>query len=137
MGRFFTQAEAKSFAEADDSSVIPPGDYRMKIVAIDPKEDDPDVRCFKLKVLDGPYKGRIVRTWASTAPDRMWAFKKMMSDIVVDPNQLQLEDIEGHVFKVNVNEYKRKDNGETANGVVRLSPWDGDDERVPWDEDDD
>lgn len=136
MSKLLTAAEARAFEEADIESLIPADEYRVKITSIEPKEDNPDTKCFKFKVVSGPFARRQLRAWPSTAPDLIWTLKRLIGDVVVDPNELQLEDLEGHVFNATVTVEARKDNGENTNRVTRLTPCvtDGDDESVPWDD---
>jgi hypothetical protein len=136
MTKMLTQAEAKAYEETDTESLIPAGDYKVKITSIEAKEGKPETKCFKFKVMSGDYARRQLRAWPSTAPDLIWTLKKLIGEVVVDPIQLQLEDLEGHIFKASVTIEPRKDNGESTNRVVRLTPWDGGTESVPWDGED-
>jgi hypothetical protein len=122
MGTFLTPTEAKAFAETDAENLIPAGTYQVKILSIEPKMDNPDVKCFAFKITSGPYTRRELRAWPNTAPDLIWTLKKLIGEVVVDANELQLEDLEGHVFEAEVRVETRKDNGEKVNRVVRLLP---------------
>jgi hypothetical protein len=137
MTNLLTQAEANAFIKADIENLVPVGDYKVKITSIEPSESDPDRKCFKFKVLSDPYRGRVLRAWPSTAPDLIWTLKKLIGEVVVDPNQVQLEDLEGHVFMAEVSQRKRSDTGEMTYDVVRLTPWVGDREPARSDEDED
>jgi hypothetical protein len=138
MSKFLTSAEARAYEEADIENLIPEGKYRVKILSVEPKESNPDTRCFRFKVVGGPYAGRQLRAWPSTAPDLIWTLKRLIGDIVVDPTALQFEDLEGHVFEADVTVEMRKDTGEKTNRVSRLTSCDDDDddESTPWDDED-
>jgi hypothetical protein len=123
--KFFNEDEAKAFVDAGDNT-IPEDDYLLRVMSIEPKDSDPNIKCFTFKVARGPYAGRKLRAWPSTADGMMWTMTKLIGDVVGEPRQLQYEDLEGHVFKAEVSVEKRKDNGEKTNRVLRLHSWDGD-----------
>ena len=127
MSKLLTQKEAQNYIDAVTENLIPAGDYKVKITSIEPADRDPERKCFKFKVISGDYAGRQLRAWPSTAPDKIWTLKKLIGEVVVDPNQVQLEDLEGHIFKAEVTVDVRKDTLEKTNHVVRLTSWAGDD----------
>ena len=135
MSKFLTATEAKAFNDTDVEGLVPEGSYRVRVLLIEPKEGDPSIKAFKFKVLDEPAKGRTLRAWPSTAPDKIWTMKKLIGAVVVDPVELELEDLEGHIFMAEVKVETRRDNGELTNRVVRLLPLD--DAAVEAAEDDD
>ena len=136
MTNLMTKAEAEAFKDAVIDNLIPAGTYRVKITSIEPLEDNPERKCFKLKVVSGDYAHRQLRAWPSTAPDLIWTMRKLIGEVVEDPTEVQLEDLEGHVFMAEVTQRKRTDNGEMTNDVARLTSCVADTHAVPWDEED-
>jgi len=106
----------------DLDSLIPAGVYPVKLVSIDPKDSDPDVLCFKLRITSGAYVGRHIRTWVGKDPARVWQLKKLLAGVVKDPAEVEYEDLEGHHFKAEVSIDTRTDNGEKVNRILRLIP---------------
>jgi hypothetical protein len=137
MSKLLTAAEAEAFDEADVEGLITAGEYRVKIMSIEPKESNPDTKCFKFKVMSGPFRGRVLRAWPRTAPNLIWTLKRLIGEVVEDPAELQLEDLEGHIFMADVTVEERKDNGENTNRVTRLTALAGNGGEAASDDDED
>ena len=123
MTNLLTKEEAHAYANADVDSLIPAGMHKVLLTTIEPRDDRPEVKCFKFKVLSDAYRGRVLRAWPSTHPDMIWTLRRLIGDVVVDPTTVQLEDLEDHVFSAKVTIEQRRDNGEPANRIERLLPW--------------
>jgi len=126
MSKFLTDAQAEAFENADVENLVPAGEYIVEIMSVEPQEHDADIHVFKFEITSGEFTGRQLRAWPSTELEKIWTLKKLIGEVVVDAASLQLEDLEGHVFKAEVSVEKRKDNGEKTNRVLRLHSWDGD-----------
>ena len=122
MSKFFTKEEAARFEQAGDEPPIPADGYLLRILSVEPSRRDPDTKVFTFEVASGEYAGRILRAWKGTGPKQMWALKKLIGEIVVDPAELELADLEGHVFAGEVTVEERKDGEGTVNRVERLTP---------------
>lgn len=118
-----TKAQARAFDQADIGGLIPQGEYKVKIVTIDPLENEPERFCFKLKIMSGDYVGRTVKAWASTTPDKIWTLKKLIGEVVIDAASLELDDLEGHIFTAHVTHRKRTDTGDLVTDVQKLTEW--------------
>ena len=120
----------------DLGGLVPEGDYKVRILSVEPKESNANVLIIKHKIMAGPQAGRQLGAWPNIAPDLIWTFKNYVKEVVPDPANLQFEDLEGHIFMAHVTVETRKDNGEKINRVERLSPWVGDDDTPPTHADD-
>jgi len=123
--------EAYEAWKDDLASLVPEGDYRVRILSVEPKDSNPNVLCIKHKIMSGPQAGRQLSAWPNIAPDLVWTFKNYVKEVAPDPANLQFEDLEGHIFMAHVTVETRKDNGEKINRVERLTPWVGDEVTPP------
>ena len=124
MSKFFTADEARRFADADAENLIPADTYLLRIESVEPKPNAPETKVFKFEVVAGEWAGRQLRAWKGTGPNQIWALKKLIGEVVVDPAELELSDLEGHVFSGEVTVEERNDGGGKVNRVERLTPCD-------------
>ena len=137
-----SQEEAQRYLDADDSNLVPAGDYRVKILSVDRMEHKPDTIQWVYKIMAGQEgAGRQLRSWTKTTEPAVIFLKRLIKDLVVDPATLQQDDLEGKIVTAHVTVEKRSDTDEDTNRVNKLSPWTGggvdEDEPVLGDDGDD
>jgi hypothetical protein len=121
-----SKEEAQAYLDADASNLVPEGDYRVKILRVARMENKPETIQWVFKIMGGQEAaGRQLRAWTNTSVAAIWALKRLIGDLVVDPATVQDADLEDKIVTAHVTIEKRSDTGEDTNRVNRLSPWTG------------
>jgi len=121
-----TPEQAQAYLDGTASNLVPAGDYRVKILSVDRMENKPETIQWIFKVMGGQDSaGRQLRAWTKTTPEAIWALKRLVEDIIVDPVTVAADDLMDQIVCAHVTIEKRSDTGEDTNRVNKLSPWTG------------